>query len=271
MPSERVEIRDQIAEFREYLEEESYRWQCSSGHEYEQLMQLRILGLDEREAVEYALMLSRDEELQRLQSCARGHVHEGTFDSDKSSGRQAESDHSSPLSSSPTDYYSPPPPLCPSTSGSSSSSHGCFVPLASPSTSNIEVQVLPRFHPEPKEAGGLSSLSDSQSVLLQGGSSSSPSRSYSQPSLVQASLRTTDSKQVHTRDGVSSLGRPNAWNKPLPGIGSAAPIGPSLTSTPRTNLEAKAERIRRVEDLELQFALELSLAEAESRESGMNA
>jgi hypothetical protein len=267
-----MEIRDQIAEFREYLEEESCRWQRSSGHEYEQLMQLRTLGLNEREAVEYALMLSRDEELQRIQSCARGHVHEeGMFDSDECSGRQAGSDRSSPLSSSPTDYYSPPPPLCPSTSGSSSSSHGCLVPLTSPSTSNIKVQVLPHFHPEPKEAGGLGSLSGSQSALLQRGSSSSPSLSYSQPSHVQASLRATDSKQVHTRDGVSSLGKPNAWSKPLPGIGSAAStpalIRPPLTSTPRTDLEAKAEGIRQVEDLELRFALELSLAEAESREN----
>jgi hypothetical protein len=269
MSSERMEIRDQIAEFKEHLQEESYRWQHSSDAEREQLMQLRTLGLSEREAVEYTLMLSRDEELQRLQSGAREHVHEeGVFDSDESSGRHAGSDSSSPLSSSPTDYYSPPPPLRTSTSGSSSSSYGRF---ASPSTSNTKVQVLPCFDPEPKEAGGLvGSLSDSQSVLPQASPSSSPSRSYSQPLLGQASLRPTP-----TGDGATFLGKQNAWSKPLPGIGSAASTAALIRLPPsspyRTNREAEAERIRRVEDLELRFALELSLAEARSRESTKNA
>lgn len=272
--SDRVEIRDEIAVYKEYLEDESYRRKKhSSEPEREQLMQLRTLGLSEREAVEYALMLSRDEELQRLQRAGR-HVHEeGVFDIDESSGRQSGSNRSSPLSSSPTDYYSPPPSLRPLKSGSSSSSHGRFVPSASPSTSNIKVQVLPRFHPEPKEAGGLvGSLSDSQAVLPQESSSSLPCRSYSQPLLGKA---LQPQKQVHTGDGASSLGKHNAWNKPLPGVSSAtstpAPIILPLISGSGMHRGAEAERIRRVEDLELRFALELSLAEAQSRESVQNA
>ncbi|KAI0245301.1 hypothetical protein BJV78DRAFT_1288304 [Lactifluus subvellereus] len=241
-----IEIRDEIAEYNEYLEDESYRWKRSSDPEREQLMQLRALGLSEQEAVEYALMLSRDEELQRLQSCAGGHMHEeGVFDCDESSGQQSESDRPS---SSPTDYYSPPPSLCALTSG-----------FKLPWTLSTE-------------AGGLvGSLPDSQPVLAQGNSSFSPSRSHSQPLLGQASLRATPQKQVHTGDGASSLGKRNAWNKPLPGVSSAAstpaPVVLPVTSGSGMHWGAEAERIRRVEDLELRFALELSLAEAQSRES----
>jgi WD40 repeat protein len=258
MSSEQVEMRDQIAEFKEYFEEELHRSPRVSDPEHEQLLQLHILGLCEREAVEYALMLSRDEELERIQNRARDVHEEGMFDySDESSGRHVGSDHSSPLSSSPTDYYSPPPLLRPSTSGSSSSSHGRFV-----STSNAKLQVLPRFHPEPMEAGGLvGSLSDSQSVLPQGSSSSlcSPPHSYSQPLLGQASVRSTCSKETHIRYG-ASFGKPNAWNKPLPGTGSAAPT-PTLIRLPPSGTNRK-----RVEDLELELALELSLAEAQKME-----
>jgi hypothetical protein len=205
--------------------------------------------------------LSRDEELQRLQNRAKDVREEGMFDySDESSGRQVGSDHSSPLSSSPTDYYSPPPPLRPSTSESSSSSHGRFVPLASPSTSNAKLQVLPRFYPEPMEAGGLvGSLSDSRSVQPQGSSSSpcSPPRSYSQPLLGQASVRSTRSKETHIGYG-ASFGKPNAWNKPLPGTGSTASTSTLIRLPPSgTNRE-------RVEDLELELALELSLVEAQN-------
>ena len=70
----------------------------------------------------------------------------------------------------------------------------------------------------------------------------------------------------------SSSGKPNAWSKPLPGTGlsvSASPpaqTGEPLPSARQTHWEADAERIRQIEDLELRFALEMSLAEARSRE-----
>ena len=205
-------------------------------------------------------MLSRDEELQRLRNSTSEHVgEEGIFDVDESSNSQSGSDQST-LSSSSVRQYSP-PPLRPSTSGSSTGSHGNLVPLASPSSSNIKVQVSPRFHPEPKEAGGLSgSPSDSQSVA-QESPSSFPSSSYSPSALGPMNPLATPSKQGLAGIGVSS-GQPNAWHKPLPGTGLAA----SPPFSPRSDWEAEAESIREVEDLELRLALELSLAEARSRE-----
>jgi len=67
-----------------------------------------------------------------------------------------------------------------------------------------------------------------------------------------------------------SSGKPNAWSKPLPGTGfSVSPPVPSRHPLP--GWEAEVERIREVEDVELRFALELSLAEAQSREREKNA
>jgi hypothetical protein len=211
--------------------------------EHEQLMQLYTLGLSEQEAVEYTLMLSRDEELLRLQSGIGEHVDEGIFDADESSRGQP-------------------------TSVSYTSSHRHVVPMASPSNSNIKVQVSPRFKPEPKEAGGLvSGPADLQPTppQAQGGPSPSPPPPFSPSILEQTSLRViTPSTQVCAMD--SSPGRPNAWSKPLRGTGlSALPpaqTGQPLPSARQTHWEAEAERIRRVEDLELRFAIEMSLAEA---------
>lgn len=247
------------------IAEESSPLQRSFGPEREQLMQLRTLGLSEREAVEYTLMLSRDEELQRLQGCTNGHVlEEGMFDNDESSRSGSGSDHSS-LSSSSVRHYSP-PSLHSSLSGSSTSSHG-HISIASPSSSNIKVQVSPRFHPEPKEAGGLlGSPSNSQAVPPQECSPSAPSRSHSKstPGPNTPLAVTPTPKQVRTGISMSS-GKPNAWSKPLPGTGlSASPPVPSRHPLP--DWGAEVERIREVEDVELRFALELSLAEAQSRE-----
>jgi hypothetical protein len=143
------------------------------------------------------------------------------------------------------------------------------VPLVSPSSSNIKVQVSPRFHPEPKEAGRLSgSPYDSQSVL-QGTSSSFPSSSNSQSAPGSITLLATPPKQGSAGIGTSS-GKPNAWNRPLPGTGLAAspPVsaGQPLPFPLGKDLEVEVERIKEVEDLELRLALELSLAEARSRE-----
>jgi len=234
---------------------------CSHRPALEQLMKLHTLGLSEREAVEYTLMLSRDEELLKLQDSTGEHVDEGVFEIDENSGDQASSDQSFP-SSSPLMQYSP-PLLRALTSGSGSSSNGDLVPLVSPSNSNIKVQVSPRFIPEPMQAGGLpDSPPDLQSMVLRQGPSSSPPLPFSQSTLSSTPSRvTTPPKQGHTT-GTSS-GKPNAWSKPLPGTGLSA-SRPAQFS--RTHWEAEAERIRQVEDPELRFALEVSLAEAQSRE-----
>jgi len=231
-------------------------------------MQLYHLGLTELEAVEYTLMLSRDEELRKLQTGSNEHVHEeGIFDADESSNSQSGSDQST-LSSSSVRQYSP-PPLRPSTSGSSTSSYGRLVSLVSPSSSNIKVQVSPRFYPEPMEAGGLFGRPSEPQSIPQGSPSSFPSNSCSQPTHGPMTLLATPPKQSFAGTGPSS-GKPNAWNKPLPGTGLAAspsfPTGKPPQFSLERDCEVEAERNREAENMELRFALELSLAEAQSRE-----
>lgn len=236
----------------------------------EQLMKLHTLGLSEQEAVEYTLMLSRDEELLRLQDSTGEHVDEGIFDIDENSRDQASSDQSFPVSSSLLQYSLP--PIRTLISGSGTSSHGDIVPLVAPSNSNIKVQVSPRFIPEPMQAGGLpDSPPDSQSMILREGLSSSPPLPFSQSTLNSTPSRAiTPPKQSYASAMGTSFGKPNAWSKPLPGTGlSASPpaqIRRPLPPSSRTHWEAEAERIRQVEDPELRFALEMSLAEARSRE-----
>lgn len=239
----------------------------SLGPEREQSMQLHNLGLTELEAVEYTLMLSRDEELQKLQKSNNEHVQEeGIFDVDESSNSQSGSDQST-LSSYSVRQYSP-PPLRSSTSGSSSSSYGRLVPLVSPSSSNVKVQVSPRFYPEPMEAGGLFGSPSEPRSIPQRNPSSFPSTSHSQSTHGPITFPATPSKQNFA--GTGSPGKPNAWNKPLPGTGLTAspsvPIGRPLQISLGKDWEVEVERSREVEDMELRFALELSLAEAQSRE-----
>jgi hypothetical protein len=228
----------------------------------EQLMKLHTLGLSEQEAVEYTLMLSRDEELLRLQDSIGEHVDEGIFVIDENSRDQASSDSSFTSSSSLRQYS--PPPSCTFTSGSGTSSHGDLASLVSPSNSNIKVQVSPRFIPEPMQAGGLpDSPHILQSMILRQGPSSLPPLTFSQSTLSSTPSRViTPPKQGHTTE--TSSGKPNAWSKPLPGTGLPASRPAQVF---RTHWEAEAERIRQVEDLELRFALEASLAEARSREN----
>ena len=254
------------------LAEEPSSLKRSFGPELEQSMQLHNLGLTELEAVEYTLMLSRDEELQKLQKSNNEHVHEeGIFDADESSNSQSGSDQST-LSSSSVHQYSP-PPVRSSSSWSSTSSYGRLVPFVSPSSSNIKVQVSPRFYPEPMEAGGLFSSPSEPQSIPQGNPSPFPSDSHTQSTHGLITLLATPSKQSLAGTG-SPSGKPNAWNKPLPGTGSA--VSPSVpTEKPlqillRKDWEIEGERNREVEDMELQFALELSLAEAQSREDGSN-
>lgn len=248
--AEQIEIRNEIADAKNRIAEESRSIRRSVGPEHEQSKKLQSLGLSEREAVEYTLMLSRDEELQRVQRSSE-HVDVDEPEADENLGRQSGFEPSFHASSSSSSRYSPPPLSHRSTSGTGPNSRELLASLAPP-TSDVKVQVLPRSHPEPKKAGGLpGSPSDEQSPR----SVSSPSKPGPTPSRATTSWPKTQ----------------NAWRKPLPVAGSSAlPTGPSARvsqSKPGTLWEAEAERISKVEDLELRFALELSLAEAQSREN----
>ena len=68
-----------IAESRQELEYEQAQTRQVFGREREQRVTLDHLGLSEVEAVEYVLMLSRDEEENRRQQQLAGEADEGVF------------------------------------------------------------------------------------------------------------------------------------------------------------------------------------------------
>ena len=60
--TEQVDIYRDISESQQEIEEEQSRKRAAYGREKDQLGSLEVLGLNEQEALEYVLMLSRDEE-----------------------------------------------------------------------------------------------------------------------------------------------------------------------------------------------------------------
>jgi hypothetical protein len=140
---EELEMKQLIAEFDPDLDRGQPFVQRAHGNEQEQINELNRLGLDEVEAVEYVLMLSRDEEEMRLRNGSGGnprHIEEeGVFEGEddiSASSSSLDRSHVS-ASSSRSDSSSPPSQRSFSTFNGSSS----------------KIQISPRSRPEPTEAG----------------------------------------------------------------------------------------------------------------------
>ncbi|KAI0313061.1 hypothetical protein OF83DRAFT_1086591 [Amylostereum chailletii] len=278
-------LRD-IAESRQDIDKAAAWERSTLGREREQVSHLNELGLNEREAVEYVLMLSREEEA-REEEARRASQEEGVFEVDmdesggysSGSGPRRSSAASSPLVS---------PSLRPTASSSSSK------PIGSPSRSNAKIQVSPRFHPEPMEAGGLPAsplsldvapiamqqVADAQEEFPQitPPESSSPRRSTPPTNAWLKPLTTPPSSSPPTRQGAPPRASPSSSTargdpsshtthrgSPPPKPRKTPPPG---RKSPDIDWEAEIARISMVEDRELKFALELSLAEARSQQGG---
>ena len=131
---EQQELYEEINQSRLELEEQG-RAHASrpNGSEMEQRERLAALGLSEVEAVEYVLMVSRDEEEQRRHAMGSSSTDEGVFSVDSDDllvGRRRRA--------------------LPSSRRSSAGQHSAS------SDSNCKVQISPRSRPEPMEAGTVS-------------------------------------------------------------------------------------------------------------------
>ncbi|THH04240.1 hypothetical protein EW145_g5671 [Phellinidium pouzarii] len=131
----RLEIAQDINESCQAAAESHVYAQQSHERRRAQLATLDSLGLDEHEALEYVLMLSRDEEETRRELASEG-VFEADFDD---------------IPSSATEYSTPFPSPPASTSLQLNPSAPRMRP--SPTPSNVKVQVSPPLRPEPMEAG----------------------------------------------------------------------------------------------------------------------
>ncbi|KAI5119555.1 hypothetical protein M0805_005619 [Coniferiporia weirii] len=140
----RLEIAQDITESRQAAADSRAHVQQSYDRQRAQLETLDNLGLDEHEALEYVLMLSRDEEEARHRQGRDSHRAEqeedGVFETDFDDIPSTAGDHLTPF---------PSPPSGPSRTLNPSPPHA----HGSPMLSNVKVQVAPPLRPEPKEAG----------------------------------------------------------------------------------------------------------------------
>ncbi|KAI0045180.1 hypothetical protein FA95DRAFT_1495865 [Auriscalpium vulgare] len=252
------ELRQDIAESRDDL-----KGKHRASRDHEQTTQLDSLGLTEQEAVEYALMLSRDEQAKRR--AAEESVFAAGFDDEGASSRHMTAPASPTLHALTSSF--------PSIANSYTRSH---LPIL-PSPSNVKVQVSPRFYPEAMEAGDLpSSPLDLSPPIM------SP-----EPAVAAASSSFTTRRVASGVYGrASSMSRApapskSAWNSPIrvkqpspppptsgQGYRQRAPTSrpPPVTASDTRAREQGSGEMGSVEDDDLRFALELSLAEARSKQ-----
>lgn len=264
------------------------------GREKEQRSTLNHLGLSEVEAVEYVLMLSRDEEENRRQ---------GSVDASSSVPHSVGDDEQlffgdldelqTPLSASIAAFRA-----------NVSSSSRLTSPRVSPSVSNNKVEVSPRLLPEPMEAGfspgsSLSSsfgrnmhhigamtlppLVDTQHFPAMSPGQPSPPSGASTPGSSAISRRSVSGSPESYRSAWSTPMRAtqsmsSVLSLPLASSPTAASsgviAGPSVLPSgiarqlDRMSVSSgpsgKDSQTKREEE-ELRFAIELSLAEARSR------
>ena len=255
------------------LEYERAHTQRIHGREREQRSTLDALGLSELEAVEYVLMLSREEEEARRQRMV---VDEGVFEGDFDD--LPGTPMSSPSRSTPSTPLSPP-----------HHPNGRQYPRVSIPISNEKVQVSPRFVPEPMEAG--TSISPLRPLAIEPSVQPSPmtTRSTSSSSLdhfpsISSSLSSTSSSRRGTS---SSPEQPrSAWSTPLKSVsplpGPSSPrsrvVTPVMARSRSANMSLlsadiarhkEASKVPETEEMDddLRLAIELSLAEAQSKGS----
>ncbi|KAI0339467.1 hypothetical protein BDW22DRAFT_1361512 [Trametopsis cervina] len=270
---QQVELYRDIAESRHEMEDEQTYMRRAFGREREQQSTLENLGLSEVEAVEYVLMLSRDEEQRSQLQLPSGGLPDGVF------AGEFDEDIMTPV-------------LTPSAFLEGSSKRSTQSPSMSPRWSTprtppslvgtSKIQISPRLQPEPIEAGLLDNGTP-RSLSL----SSSYRNSNSSLSLEDQSQFPSMSPPV-IRPSVS--GSPesvrSAWHTPLRSSrsseGPSSPCGPrSIASSPAARDDAPVVSLLTAQfaqtstnggerqlddgDEDLRFAIELSLAEARSR------
>ncbi|KAK7005832.1 WD40-repeat-containing domain protein [Favolaschia claudopus] len=239
---QQLEMHQAIAESRHLIKEENAHVQKAYGRAREQRAQLETLGLDEVEAVDYILMLSRDEAMERQRNVIEEGVFEGDFDEDEARVHSTvRSTSSSPESSAP---FSPP---LRATRTAGVRIPGKARPNArTPSNSNVKVQVSPPLRAESREASFKSSPPPLQET-------SPPADQFPPMS-----------------SSVSSRGSNKSTRGSPPKFAWSTPLARSPAASPRTSVASDGRISRSISssfDDDMRLAIELSLAEAESLKS----
>ncbi|KAK1221355.1 hypothetical protein PQX77_015824 [Marasmius sp. AFHP31] len=266
------------------------------GRERQQRHDLEKLGLDEVEAVEYVLMLSRDEALQRereeqqereVQALLEEGVFEGDFDFGERAGagpsRSVPTPPSSSEGSSSNEGSSPPPTVSMNNTPPQRPSKPTYSPYTPPrgtQSSNQKIQVSPRSREEPWEAGwGGEPVARSSGLGGGGGISVSKSwgsvaSSISDMELTGRdggdefpSMASTSPKVSKSSSFGEGSGRKGAWGGGSPALKAVA--GPPSSRQTATQVSSTSSggqwRVGEDEDEDLKLAIQLSLEEARMR------
>ncbi|KAG6816844.1 hypothetical protein H0H87_002493 [Tephrocybe sp. NHM501043] len=262
---EQVELHETISESKTQLMQEFEYMQKAHGRAREQYARLETMGLDEAEAVEYVLMLSRDEALHR----ASTEVEEGVFEN-------FDFDDLPPhaiASSSTTNHHF----------GAATPKHTRW--MSASSSSNKKVRVSPPFRAEPMEAGWgdkSPSLSPPKSRSPQ-----SPDKTHFPPMSGSTSPPAptnrawgADRSTVSRSSSIASLSsaygdaatpgsprsrRSSGWAVPLRSpTATRSPVSVASSVSSNRSLGMPVQEDEEMDE-ELKFVLELSLAEARSR------
>ncbi|KAI0075218.1 hypothetical protein K474DRAFT_1685411 [Panus rudis PR-1116 ss-1] len=284
-----LEMYRDIAESRKELEDEQAYTRQAFGREREQHSTLEHLGLSEVEAVEYVLMLSREEEERRRQAARQ--YDEGVFmgDFDEQTPGPTEAQFFSQQNTSSTSALGPS-----SSPLRSAQSHDRMTRRYIPGSSQ-KVQISPRIIPEPMEVGpSISPTASLQGSSYSDSSSSLPSRDRSRipspddpnefPSMSSTptrqsivgsydSTRSAWSTPLRTNSGFASASMstsPGARRSPPSGATSPRGLvtsmsGLTLSSPGHGGGQSEISDLEAREAEELRYAIELSLAEARSR------
>lgn len=265
---QRYDLHRVINESKRELEQENAYMRHTIGREREQRSTLNMLGLSESEGVEYALMLSREEEEHhhRVSHTIDEGVFEGDFDDETIL---------SVASCSSTTHNSALPVLNQSSLSSLCDHHSRTYPRAARPLTNEKVQVSPVFVPEPMEAG--TTISPLRIPTSLPGSATgtrslpevarSTSSSFEHFPSISSSISSSTSSLEHIR---------SAWSTPLRPQPSSPHVGTPILRTSVSSSSMEISDRRSEEELQmsvdmgemdedLKFAIELSLAEARSR------
>ncbi|GLB44562.1 putative ubiquitin-interacting motif containing protein [Lyophyllum shimeji] len=279
---QQVELNQTIAESTSMLRQESDYMQEANVRAKAQHDHLERLGLSETEALEYVLMLSRDEALQRESAVLAdqsGAVDEGVFEGDFDFDDPSFTSDATASSSSTSLTLSR---TSPTHSGFNTPRTGQPISRAASSTSNEKIQISPRLEPEPMEAGfetpasspPQSPQSTDEAHFPAIRTASTPPVAGSSRSFARSASGNGSGSASSSRAGGSVRGSPqsvksaSAWSVPLqiPAATRSTPSSVSASSSARSSSSYSfALQGEDAMDEELKFALELSLAEARSR------
>ncbi|KAG8998012.1 hypothetical protein FRB94_010780 [Tulasnella sp. JGI-2019a] len=243
---QQLEIKRAINESQMIMDDERHELQESHKRRAVERSALDVMGLNEAEALAYALMISRDEEDARREAEAIVHPSRSVQAFDKKDAKKQSiakgvEPHGRPIPIDipPTGRLSSLPPL-----------HSA---ASFDSTHDLEIQVSPRLAPKPTDAN----LSADHRPRAAQGDSRSIKESTANPR-----LSPTTSVAPSMRPATPRTLPGSAWSRPRP----ISVVSPPSVSTSRTQHEgpSSVDQLGEYLDEDLKYAIELSLAEVNS-------